>query len=118
MERSPEVLRVLWISFLVSQGVYAVLGLSGIIVQGEPVLPGTLTVIFAGVAVVAAAAAQFFWMRGGGHGTLALVAWGFDEIIALLGLVLALLGGPVTHWLPFLGAGVLMTVLHMPRGDD
>ncbi len=119
--------QILWATLLASQLVYLVILLSGVLeVPDEPGMPSTFPAVLAGVAILSAAGAHFFWRRASGAGLSLhdsrpepevafqgyLVAWVLDESIAILGLVLGFLGFGPAIWVPFqVGAFVLM-LLH------
>jgi hypothetical protein len=123
---------VLWAALMVSQLVYVgLLGL-GIRVVPEPIDLPALPVALAAVAVATAVAAHWMWRRASGAGrplhvpgpddaqalTSYLLAWVFDESIAIHGLVLGLLGFAPSTWGPFSAAAVVLMLLHRPRSAD
>lgn len=117
-------LGILWAALLASQVVYVLVALSA-----EPVafgLPGALPLGLGVVAAFVAVLADLFYRRATrvGRGAprrpheAALVAWALDELIALLGLALALLGFAGSTWAGFSVVGAVLLVLHRPPGGE
>ncbi len=122
-QAQPPVTTLLWGSFLASQVVYVLLGLSGLLrgaggegVEGDGGAgspPGTLVPIaLGGIAVVLGVVAHIVFRRAPARPPGPIVAWALDEAIALLGLGLCFLGYPTATWLPFSGIGLGLTLLH------
>ena len=126
-------LRMVWMSMLGASVLYAVLGFSGIYKSGTPVVIGLpLLPILAAVALVLAVAAVMLrgrlFDRVAGISTndprrpvaltqASIIPWALDEMIAVFGVVLMILGRPAYQWLPFCALSFAMLLLHAPRDD-
>ena len=130
---SPNVRRLVWSSMLFATVLYATLGLTVFraaapsAVTGLPLLP-----IFAGASLVLAVAAVMLRgrlfdrvsgmspsdpLRTPALMQASIVPGALDEMIAVLGYVLAMVGRPPLQWLPFCAAGFALLMLHAPRSD-
>jgi hypothetical protein len=120
---------VLWAAMVGAVGVYLLLGLQlGGRAPAGSLLP-MLPIAFGAIALGNAFAASFFWRRArvaqdeqdlraresgerpSKPPVFWIVAWAFDEGVAVLGFILALMGYPLSIWIGFLlGAAVLLTL--------
>jgi hypothetical protein len=127
----PQTERIVWGVLLLSQLVYLGVAASGVVrIRDEPLPMPLLPIALAVVSLGAGVAASILHARarvagerphptsgvpGGAAFTSYLVAWVIDEIIAINGLVVALLAFSPDEWLPFFVVALLLTVLHRPR---
>jgi hypothetical protein len=117
---------IVWGAFVMTQLLFVALLLAGIAPGRSQ--PGELLAVFAVLALGAAIGGHAMWRRARGSfdrvmretpdpATLLpfyIVAWAFDETIALCGLVLGVLGFPPAVWSAFSAAGFILTLMHRP----
>lgn len=122
---------IIWAAMVGAVAVYLLLGmqLGGRMAFGELSRSPILPIAFGMVALGNAFAASFFWRRlraadeerasrpeaaSESHSSQLprwIVVWALDESVGVFGLVLALLGYPLSIWVGFpLGAAVLLTL--------
>lgn len=118
--------KAIWVTFFVGLIAYSGLGFAmpGML-QIEPEVLPTIAMIQAVLAILAGGASYLLWRRRNAPGntaqqihTFSILTWASDEFIGLLGLVLALAGADFASWLLFVIAGLVLLLIHRPRGDE
>ena len=121
--------QIIWFVLLVSQLIYVALTLSGLAKTREepldvPAFPIALAVVALGTGI----GSHLYWRRATGAGrsihmsppdpaasfTSYMLAWVFDESIAVYGLMLGLLAFSVNVWVPFSLAAFVLILVHRP----
>ena len=121
--------QTIWLTLLVSQLIYVGIILSGVSqIRSEPVDIPVFPIVLGVVAATTAAASHVFWRRATGAGralhvappepaaafTSFMLAWVFDESIAIYGFVLSILAFSAATWAPFSLAGFALLLVHRP----
>ena len=118
--------RAIWVTFLV--GLIAHTGL-GVTLAGSletpPEILRTIAISQTVIAVLCAGGSFLLWRKRNSRGnttqqvhTYSCLTWGLDELVGLLGLVLALSGAALAGWLPFALAGLALLFIHRPKDSD
>ena len=121
--------RILWLALLASHVVYVAVNLSGVVrTREEPLDLPVFPIALAVVALATGVGSHLYWRRASGAGrpihssppdpaasfTSYMLAWVFDESIAIYGLMLGLLAFPVDVWVPFSLAAFVLMLVHRP----
>lgn len=113
----------IWITFLFGLIAYTALGfmLAGSLTRSPESLR-TIAVSETVIAVFLVTGSYWLWRKRNTPGntprqlqTYSCLTWALDELVGLLGVVLALWGASLAGWLPFALAGLALLFIHRPR---